>query len=251
MAEPDPFPTTPSRLFIIGIGFDPKFTKYEPYIGAGYEYDHRDWHRTWRANRFVPSPGPITWENVAYPDPTPLYEMRQTGSPGNTVNQQPRYGAFMVHGHYDYIDEQTSVNPFYPLHLNTAHDGMRSFRLIFVTDGEPSQTIAYLQYRAIDPNGAHNSSPESLSPNMDDVYGRDVLIGSLEGAMVTVYLDGQTIDVGLESSAYKYAQGSYGQFVSDVTGKDVNKCFVKKITGRDGHPVGSEIEWLDPYGNPL
>jgi hypothetical protein len=238
MSEPDMFPPEPSRLFLIGLGFDPKFTKVEPYIGAGYEYDYQDRIRTWRANRFVPTPGMIGWQQD-YPGPNPTYTMSQSG-------QQPeRYGAFMVHGHYSYIHEVTDDNPYYPKSTYSVGGGP-FFNLHFITtgEGETATTNGYLQAVAYIV-GSH--SP----PNMDDAYGRDVLPAALEGAIVTIYADGTTRDIGLESSAYVWSQGGLGQDAGDYTGLDTNKCFVQKITSRDGDVISLETEWSDIYGNPL
>jgi len=234
MAEPDPYPPEPSRLFIIGRGFDPKFRKLK--IGT-ITYDWPEFYQTWRANRFVPTPGPVTWEPV---DPSNFQWLFNQKSGG----QSPRFGSFMVHGHYSFIDEITEENPIYEKRLLSATNVSPAiFHL--VSNGDESGTTTY--YLVGTYLGIYREViPFNPSPNWDDGYDRGVMPASLEGAIVKVMVWGQEYSVGLEASAFVRSQGVIGQYVTSF-GPDYQgsgNTYVKSITSRDGVPSRDTV-WYD------
>lgn len=228
MAEPDPYPQEPSRLFIVGKGFDPKFAKQEYPWMEGVEIDMQDRCRTWRANRFVPTPGFINWFNNDAP-PNYAWTFDQYNP------QSTRYGSFMVHGHYSMIDEITEDNPFYGKRLFSTGGNNYVASMHIVANGDESGTDYYLVGTYV---GIYREVlPFTPSPNWDDGYDRGVLPGSLEGAIVNVLVNGIEYPVGLESSAFVRSQGVIGQYITSIPidyEGPYGDTYVKSITSRDG-----------------
>ena len=149
-----------------------------------------------------------------------------------------RWGAFMVHGHYGAIYDITSENPLYPLSTYTLIAKPYCYlKGESEYDGEGNYVTTNFKLVFRGWNVFHDP------PNMDDEYDRFVLPASLEGATVQIHLDGEDRDIGLESSAFVH--GNPGQDCGSKVLGDGNKCYVKKITSRDGDVVGKEVVWYD------